>query len=65
MIFFQQFHRMAETHAACPHHPRDYIAAGVARTQTMPQVLLRTDDQRGRAVVVKRAPPDPVRAMRS
>ena len=59
----QQLHRMPEAHALGPHHPVDHRAAGLARTQAVPQVLVRRDHQRRRLVLVERTAPDQVGAV--
>ena len=55
MIGSQQLDGMAEAHALGPHHPLDHVAAFIARAQTVPQILRRSDNQRRRPVVMKRA----------
>lgn len=63
MIGPQQFDRMTEADAPRLHHPVDDRAAGLARAETVPQILLRRHHERRRAVVMELTPPDPVRAM--
>src|SRR5208282_1375225 len=63
MIGAEQFDRMAEADALGLHYPVDYRAAGLAGAETVPQVLLRTDNQRRVVIVVERAQPEQVRAV--
>ena len=63
MICSEQLDRMAEADAFHPHHPVDDTAAHLTRAPAMPQVLLRRDDQRRRALVVERAQADEVCAV--
>ena len=51
---------MSERHALRLHHPVDHRAAGLAGAEAVPEVLLRTDDERRRLVVVERAAADPI-----
>jgi hypothetical protein len=59
----QPLDRMAEAHPLFPHHPIHHAAAGAARAQAVPEVLLRRDHQRGLAVVVEGAQAQEVRAV--
>jgi hypothetical protein len=52
----QQFHRVAEAHAASFHHPIDGATTDPA-AEAVPQVLARRHDQAGRGVLVERAAP--------
>src|SRR5689334_15124720 len=45
---------MPEAHALCTHHPVDHRAAGLARTEAMPQILLGRDHETRLMVLVKR-----------
>ena len=61
MLGSQQLDRVAEAHALRLHHPIDGRAADIAFAHAAPEIGFRRDDQRGRMVVVKRAPPHQVR----
>jgi hypothetical protein len=55
MIGSEKFHRMTEADAFGPHDPVDRRPARVACAQAVPEVLRRSDDQRGCPVVVEGA----------
>jgi hypothetical protein len=55
MIGSEKFHGMTEADAFSPHDPVDRRPARVARTQAVPEVLPRSDDQRRCPVVVEGA----------
>ena len=55
---------MPEAHAGHLHHPRDYVAACVARPQAAPQIRFRRHAQTRCLVVVKRTAPEQVLAVR-
>src|SRR6266568_5170487 len=61
MVLSQQLDRMAEADAVRFHHPVDSRSAHVARAQTVPEILRRSDDKRRVAVVVERAQTQQVR----
>jgi len=63
-VFLQQLHRVPEAHLVPTHHPVDHRTARLTRAQAVPQVRLRADHQRRRAVVVERTATDPVLAVR-
>jgi hypothetical protein len=45
------------------HHPVDYRTASAARSQAVPQILARRDDQRRLMIVMERAQADQVRSV--
>ena len=51
---------MTEADPLCAHDPVDDAAAGRARPEAVPQVLLRADDEGWLVVVVERAKPEQV-----
>jgi YD repeat-containing protein len=44
-VVLQQLHRVAERDAFRSHHPIDHRAAGLTRTQAVPEILCRCDDE--------------------
>ena len=52
---------MPEAHAVGLHHPVDGRPARIARTQTVPEIFGRSDNQRRVPVIVERAQPQQVR----
>ena len=54
---------MTEADALRPHHPVDHRSARVARTQTVPEILRRSDGQRRVPVVVERAEAKQIRSV--
>src|SRR5258708_36788950 len=63
MLLFQQLDGVTEADAFGAHHPVDYAFAFPARAETVPEIFLRADDERRRAVFVEGAQSDEVRAV--
>jgi hypothetical protein len=55
VLVAQKFDRVTEAHTAAAHDPVDYRASGLARAETVPQVLLRRDHQRRLVIVMEGA----------
>src|SRR5580692_1383698 len=63
MLLFQQFDGVTEADAFGAHHPVDHASAFPTRTETVPEIFLRADDERRRVVFVEGAESDKVRAV--